>query len=57
MSKPANHCPTVAARAQRAKAIREYYRAGHTHDFIARQLNLERTTVTYYLSPRCKALA
>lgn len=50
-----NHCPTVAARQARADAIRLYRAEGWTHAEIAQTLGVDRSLVTYYLSPRCKS--
>jgi predicted transcriptional regulator len=39
-----------------ARKVFELRQLGHTHQRISELLSLTRHTVTYYLSPRCKAL-
>jgi DNA-binding transcriptional regulator LsrR (DeoR family) len=48
------YLPSVAARQARVDAIRLYRAEGWTHAEIAQTLGVDRSLVTYYLSPRCK---
>lgn len=49
------YLPNQAARRGRAEAIRQYRAEGWTHQEIAQTLGVDRSLVTYYLSPRCKS--